>query len=246
MQQQKFAKGQSMKKKIHIVVLTVFLSSCASLADLANMIITPTVPPPPPVTATFEATRTPAPTQNLFATSTSTPLTFTPTPTQLGAELFTPTMTPTEFPTEAAPTYGLPPGVFSGTYFTPVSYGFLTILVSHGTLYWNEGPCTPRNVKISAFVEDILATHRVLLFTRLREKRNTLNETDWNSGAIMVKADNGSFNYDLGTDNLRRYYYYKDAWIEYQLVALTDTNEIIGRTQIYDRQLSLVRCMPVR
>lgn len=235
-----------MKKYLHIVVLTVFLSSCASLADLANMIVTPTAPPPPPVTATFEDTRTPAPTQNLFATSTSTPLTFTPTPTQLGAELFTPTPTLTEIPTEAAPTYGLPPGVFSGTYFTPVSYGFLTILVSHGILYWNEGPCNPRTVKISAFVEDILATHRVLLFTRLREKKNTLNVTDWNSGAIMVKADNGSFNYELGTENLRRYYYYKDAYIEYQLVALTDRNEIIGRTQIYDRNLSLVRCMPVR
>lgn len=236
-----------MKKKLHIVVLTIFLSSCASLADLANMIITPTAPPPPPITATFEPTKSPAPTQNLFATSTATPLTFTPTPTLLGAELFTPSATPTEFPTfPAEPTYGLPPGVFSGTYFTPVSYGFLTILTSHNVLYWNEGPCTPRNVKFSVFVQDILATHRVLLFTRLREKKNTLNITDWNSGAIMTKADNGSFNYDLGTDNLRRYPYYKDAWIEYQLVALTENNEVIGRTQIYDRQLSLVRCMPVR
>jgi hypothetical protein len=235
-----------MKKKFHIVLLTVFLTSCASLADLTNLIITPTPPPPPDVTATFAPSETPAPTQNLFATATSTPLTFTPTVTQLGAELFTPSMTPTEFPTEAAPTYGLPPGVYSGTYFTPVSYGFLTILLSHNVLYWNEGPCTPRNVKISAFVTDILATHRVLLFTRLREKKNTLNITDWNSGAIMTKADNGSFNYDLGTDNLRRYPYYKDAWIEYQLVALTDEQEIIGRTQIYDRNLSLVRCMPIR
>ena len=235
-----------MKKKLHVVVLTLFLSSCASLADLANMIITPTPSPLPPVTATFEPTGTPAPTQNLFATSTSTPLTFTPTPTQLGAELFTPTMTPTDFPTPVEPTYGVPPGVFSGTYFTPISYGFLTILTSSGVMYWNEGPCSPRNIKVSAFVQDILATHRVLLFTRLREKRNTLNVTDWNSGAIMTKADNGSFNYDLGTDNLRRYYYYREAWIEYQLVALTDTNEVIGRTQIYDRSLSLVRCMPIR
>lgn len=235
-----------MKKKLHIVVLTIFLSSCASLADLANIIVTPTPSPLPPVTATFEATSTPAPTQNLFATSTSTPLTFTPTPTQLGAELFTPTPTATQFPTLAQPTYGLPPDVFSGTYFTPVSFGFLTILTSSGVLYWNEGPCSPRTVKFSAFVQDILATHRVLLFTRLREKRNTLQVTDWNSGAIMSRAENGSFNYDLSKDNLRRFIYHKDAWIEYQLVALTETNEIIGRTQIYDRQLSLVRCMPIR
>jgi hypothetical protein len=235
-----------MKKKFHIALLTVFLTSCASLADFTNLIITPTSPPPPAVTATFAPSATPAPTQNLFATATSTPLTFTPTVTQLGAELFTPTMTRTEIPTDAPPTYGLPAGLLSGTYFTPVNVGFLTILVSNNVLYWNEGPCNPRNIKVSAFVEDILATHRVLLFTRLREKKNTLNVTDWNSGAIMVKADNGSFNYDLGTDNLRRYYYYKDAWIEYQLVALTENLEIVGRTQIYDHNLSLVRCMPIR
>jgi hypothetical protein len=231
-----------MKKKLYIVVLSIFLSSCASLADIANLIVTPTPPPPPADTATVLPSETPAPTQNLFATSTSTPLTFTPTVTQIGAELFTPTATATEFPT---PVYSIPTGIMSGNYFTPVSSGFLTILLSNNLMYWNEGPCTPRNIKISAFVQDILATHRVLLFTRLREKRNTLNVTDWNSGAIMTKADNGSFNYDLGTDNLRRYFYFKEAWIEYQLVALTDENEIIGRTQIYDRNLTLARCMPV-
>lgn len=231
-----------MKKKLYIVVLSIFLSSCASLADIANLIITPTPPPPPVETPTVMASETPAPTQNLFATSTSTPLTFTPTVTQIGAELFTPTSTPTEFPTAV---YSVPTGLLSGNYFTPTSYGFLTILLSNNLFYWNEGPCDPRNVKISAFVTDILATHRVLLFTRLREKRNTLNVTDWNSGAIMTKADNGSFNYDLGTDNLRRYFYFKTAWVEYQLVALTDENEVIGRTQIYDRNLTLARCMPV-
>jgi hypothetical protein len=236
-----------MKKKFHIVLLTVFLTSCASLADFTNLIITPTPPPPPPVTATSGPSGTAAPTQNLFATATKTPLTFTPTVTQLGAELFTPTMTVTQIPTEAPPTYGVPPGFFNGIVVTPpVGFGFLAVTTSHSVLYWNEGPCTPRNVKVTAFVEDILATHRVLLFTRLRLKKNTLNETDWNSGAIMLKADNGSFTYDLGTDNLRRYYYYTDAFIEYQLVAVTDEQEVIGRTQIYDRSLSLVRCIPVR
>jgi hypothetical protein len=95
-------------------------------------------------------------------------------------------------------------------------------------------------------VEDILNTHRVLLFTRLREKKNTLHITDWNSGAIMTLDDKGAFNYDLGTENLRRYIYFKDAWIEYQLVAQDKNLNIIGRTQIYDRQLSLVRCMPIK
>lgn len=231
-----------MKKKLYILVLSIFLSSCASLSDIAQLVMTPT--PVPVETPTPAPTFTPAPTQNLFATATSTPLTFTPTVTQLGAELFTPTGTVTDFPT-GYPTIGLPPGALGGSYFTPVNEGFLAVLTSNSIMYWNEGPCTPRNVKVSAFVEDPVNTHRVLLFTRLREKKNTLNVTEWNSGAIMTQEENGSFNYNVHTWNLRRYYYFKEAWIEYQLVGITENMDVIARTQIYDRNISLVRCMPV-
>ncbi len=228
-----------MKKTFHILLLSVFLSSCASLSDLTNLVVTPT----PPASPTVMPSVTPAPTQNLFATSTSTPLTFTPTVTQIGAEHFTPTATSTSFPT---PTPGLPPALLSnGSMFTPIGFGFVSVVLSNTVLYWNEGPCTSRSVKVSAFVQDVATTSHVLLFTRLREKKNTLHLTDWNSGAIMTKTEDGSFTYDLGKDNLRQFIFFKDAWIEYQLVALTEDQEIIGRTQIYDRNLSLVRCMPV-
>ena len=230
-----------MKKKLYAFMLLIFLSGCASLSDLTNLIFTPT-PPPREDTPTATASITPAPTQNLFATSTPTPLTFTPTVTQIGAELFTPTPTVTDDP---LPTPGLPPGAISGNIFTPVNTGFLTVLISNNTMYWNEGPCDPREIKVSAFVEDTVNVDKVLLFTRLREKKNTLNVTDWNSGAIMVEGDNGSYNYRIRTWNLRRYYYFKAAWLEYQLVALTEDMEVIGRTQIYDRNVSLVRCVPV-
>ena len=209
--------------------------------NVAQLVASPTAPPPAHTQTPFVSV-TPIPTQNLFATSTSTPLTFTPTVTQIGAELFTPTQTETPLPIA---TVGLPASALGGNYFTPVNTGFLAVLISNNTMYWNEGPCTPRNIKFSAFVEDPVNTHRVLLFTRLREKKNTLNVTDWNAGAIMIKADNGSFNYDVGTDNIRRYYYYREAWLEYQLVAVTEDLQIIARTQIYDRNASLVRCQPI-
>lgn len=234
-----------MKKIVHLLLLSIFLSGCTALQNVGQLITSPTAPPLADTSTPFSSA-TPIPTQNLFATSTSTPLTFTPTVTALGAELFTPTNTETPFPTSGLPpTVGLPPGALSVDYFTPKSIGFLTVLISNNLMYWNEGPCTPRSIKVSAFVEDVVNTHRVLLFTRLREKKNTLNVTDWNAGAIMVKADNGSFNYDVGTDNLRRYYYFKEAWLEYQLVAITEDLKIIGRTPIYDRNISLVRCLPI-
>ncbi|HET9907199.1 MAG TPA: hypothetical protein VFQ23_11175 [Anaerolineales bacterium] len=230
-----------MKKTVHILLLSIFLSGCTALQNinLGQLIASPTAPPPADTETPF-VSATPLPTQNLFATSTSTPLTFTPTVTAIGAELFTPTNTETP-----APTAGLPLDAFSGNYFTPKNEGFLAVLISNNLMYWNEGPCSPRSVKVSAFVADAVNTDKVLLFTRLREKRNTLNVTEWNSGAIMIKADNGSFNYDVHTFNLRRYFYFREAWLEYQLVALTEDLEVIGRTGIYDRNISLVRCLPV-
>lgn len=235
-----------MKKLIYILLLGTFLASCSG--GLPNINLPPfnvtATPPPPERTATPFISVTPIPTQNLFATSTSTPLTFTPTVTALGAELFTPTSTETDVPFDV-PTPGLPADAGSSDYFTPKNTGFLSVLISNNILYWNEGPCSPRDIKISAFVEDAVNTDKVVLFMRLREKKNTLNVTEWGAGALMIKADNGSFNYDVHTWNLRRYYYFVDAWLEYQLVAITQDRQIIGRTAIYDRNLSLVRCKPV-
>ena len=240
-------KGVIMKKFVFLLLIGTFLAGCSGglpAIRLPQFNATATMPPPAETPTPF-VSATPIPTQNLFATSTPTPLTFTPTPTSLGAELFTPTMTLTEAPIDFI-TPGLPTDVSSSDYFTPKSTGFLSVLISNNVLYWNEGPCSPRDIKISAFVEDLLNTDKVVLFMRLREKKNTLNVTEWGAGAIMIKADNGSFNYDIRTFNLRRYYYYVDAWLEYQLVALTKDRQVIGRTPIYDRNLSLVRCRPVQ
>ncbi|MGE5376791.1 MAG: hypothetical protein ACM3XO_17180 [Bacteroidota bacterium] len=234
-----------MKKFFLLLVLPILLSGCASLSDVAQLLRTPT-----PVTAAPSATPlpsiTPAPTLNLFATSTSTPLTFTPTVTQIGAELFTPTGTATDYPTVFAPPPVLLPGASNDTYFTPVVTGFLAVLLSNNQMFWNNGPCDPREIKFSAFVEDTVNTDQVLLFTRLREKSDTLLVTDWNSGAVMVKADNGSYNYTLHTWNMDQYYWFKNAWLEYQLVSFDKDMKVIARTPIYDRNLSLVMCHPLQ
>ena len=228
-----------MKKSALILLFGIFLNGCSALAPVAQLLYTPT-PPPPASTQTPVPTVTLIPTRDLFATSTSTPVTFTPTETPL-----IPDQPPTSTPT-ALPTLGPPPDVQSGDYFTPKNVGFLSVLISNNILYWNEGPCMPRNVRVSAFVEDLLNTEDVVLFMRLREKKNTLNVTEWGAGAIMLRAENGSFNYNVHTWNLRRYYYFKDAWLEYQLVAVNQDRQVIGRTQIYDRNISLVRCMLVQ
>jgi hypothetical protein len=232
-----------MKKLIQVLLIAILLAGCSGLPGLPALLATQTSPPPSDTPTPF-ISETPIPTQNLFATATPTPMTFTPTPTSLGAELFTPTSTETSLPTDI-PTPDIPLDPEESGYFTPQNTGFLGILISNNTMYWNEGPCSPREIKVSAFVEDLISTHHVFLFTRLREKKNTLNVTKWNAGALMIKEDNGSFNYTIHTFNLRRYYYFVDAWLEYQLVAVDEDQQVIGRTGIYDRNISLVRCRPV-
>jgi hypothetical protein len=228
-----------MKKRIRILLLGIILTGCSGLQNLP-LLASPTSPPPTDTLTPF-ISETPIPTQNLFDTSTPTPMTFTPTVTSIGADLYTPTGTETEIPTDF-PTPDIPLDPASSGYFTPQSIGFLAVLISNNTMYWNSGPCSPRNIKFSAFVEDQINTDQVLLFTRLREKSDTLLVTKWNSGALMVREENGSFSYDIRTRNLRQYYYFINAWLEYQLVALNENNEVIGRTPIYDRNVSLVMC----
>jgi len=228
-----------MKKIFPIFLLSVFLASCASLPDITALLTTPT--PTLADTVTPQPTVTQFPTIDLFAISTSTPVTFTPTERPLvdGATL-TPLPTLTLVP---LPTFS---GEFikdqSSTTFFAQNSGFKAILYSAAVLYWDEGPCVTRSIKLTAFVEDPDRTDRVFLFLRLRDKTNTLNVGEWSAGAEMIKVADGSFNYDIETYNLRRYWYYKNAWIEYELVSVNEKLEILGRTQLYDRNLSLVKC----
>ncbi|MFT3895245.1 MAG: hypothetical protein QM730_26775 [Anaerolineales bacterium] len=231
-----------MKKLLLILVLTALLTSgCSSLAPLLQLPVTPTAPPPAD-TLTPAPTVTKIPTQDLFATATFTPTSLIPTLEGATAEPTLDPSKPTDVPTPF-PTFE-PPSNTTGV-FTPRAYGFQAVLISNNLLYWNAGPCMPRSVKFAAFVTDLLNTKQVLLFMRLREKKNTLNITDWGGGAIMSKADNGSFTYTVTPKNISKYYRFKDAWVEYQVVALNEEKLVIGRTQVYDRNVSLTRCVPI-
>ena len=234
-------KGLPMKKLIVLILIGSFLSGCSGgLPGLTGLIASAT-PSIPADTPTPQPTVTLIPTLDLFIVPTNTPITVTPTETSLIPDAPTlppPTSTPLPLPTFSREFIN----ELSTTTFFVDTVGFRGILYSDSTLYWNDGPCTTRRIKITAFVEDPARTDRVFLFMRLRDKKNTLNVSEWSAGAEMVKIDNGSFNYNIETDNLRRYFYYKDAWIEYQMVAVNENLEIVGRTQLYDRQLSLAMC----
>jgi len=228
-----------MKKIPPIFLLLIVLAGCASLPDISALLTTPT--PVPLDTDTPRPTVTLFPTKDLFVVSTATPVTFTPTDAPPGSDA-----TPTPIPTQTL----VPLPTFSEEFILDMSkitffnqvVGFEGILYSAPILYWGEGACVTRSIKITAFVTDPQRTDRVFLFMRLRDKLNTLNISEWSAGAEMIKLENGSFNYNIEPHNLRRYFYYKTAWIEYELVSVNENLEIIGRTQLYDRNISLAKC----
>lgn len=230
-----------MKKTLPLFLLIVLLTSCSGfeLPDVTQLLATAT-PTLPPATATPQPTVTMVPTRDLFAVLTSTPVTYTPTATPVGGVALPEfsTATPVPLPTFSEEFIN----DLSRTTFFVQNEGFTGILFSAANLYWGEGACTTRSIKMTVFVEDPDRTDRVYMFLRLRDKSNTLNVGEWSAGAEMIKVEDGSFNYNIETYNLRRYFYYKNAWIEYQFVSVNEKNEILGRTQLYDRTLSLVKC----
>jgi len=229
-----------MKKILPIILLLAFLAGCSGfqMPDISTLLATPTVflvdteTPKPTVTL--------IPTRDLFAISTNTPVTFTPTETSLVADELPTVATPTPIP---LPTFSeqFINDLSSSTFFNQ-SIGFRGILYSAATLYWGEGACQTRSIKMTVFVEDPERTDRVFMFLRLRDKQNTLDVSEWSAGAEMIQVEDGSFNYNIEPFRLRRYFNYKNAWIEYEFVSVNDKLEILGRTQLYDRNLSLVKC----
>jgi hypothetical protein len=231
-----------MKKIFLLMLIGIILSGCSGLPDLAGLLTTPTLPPPPD-TPTPKPTVTAVPTYDYFAVQTPTPVTFTPTGDTSSSGLPEVLLPPPTLTLIPLPTFSEQfINDMSSTTFFNQTVGFTGVLYSAATLYWGSGACTTRSIKFTAFVDDPARTDRVFLFLRLHDKTDTLKVGEWSAGAEMIKIENGSFNYNVDTDNLRRYWTYKQAWLEYELVAVNENLEILGRTQLYDRNISLVKC----
>lgn len=222
-----------MKKIAPILLLVLILSGCSGLSPILSLIASPT-PGIPTKTRTPQPTVTLIPTRDLFATTTPTPVTFTPTETPL---------VPDQLPTQTRlPSLTAPPVSTSNIeFYTPQSQGFVAVLISNYVLYYNTGACSPRSLTITAFVQDLVHTDTVLLFMRLREKSDTMLLGEWSAGE-MLENDNGSYSYEVTAVKLRKYYWFRDAWLEYQLVTYDKNRVELARTQIYDRNISLIMC----
>jgi hypothetical protein len=234
-----------MKKTVFIFFLISILSGCSGLPVEITFLQTSTPTSPPQPTATpfsLDPTFTPdlfilntlPPTDTPGAGSPAIPnATNTPPPT------FTPFIIPT--PTARA-TITLEP--LSPNLFTPSPNLFMSVQRSADVIVWGTGCEGAREIRFTAQVQPARRLRYVTLWYRLQDKYSS-RHTNWGGGAIMSDNDQGTYFYDLDLSQIARYRFYQDAWLQYQLVASTATQRVLGRSVVSRTEVSLRHCSVV-
>jgi len=227
-------------KKIPIAFILLFALSACSLNDVVALLVTPTVSPAP--SAAVETT-----TPTVYYTPSQTPTitavpSFTSTPTLAG---LSGSIESGGVGGSPLPTLILVPTATTGpqiSFFSEPGSLILSIAVSSDILYW--GYCdAPKYVDFETMLANNLRVKYVLLFLRLKDK-GSQRSTDWGTGAIMKDVGANTYTYRIYPDQIARYEEFRDAWVEYQVVASTSKLKALGRSPVHRDSLSLQWCRP--
>jgi hypothetical protein len=126
-----------------------------------------------------------------------------------------------------APTPGRPTG------------GFESIELSQGHIFY--GVCQQNYTKMTVKVEQPDTVSTVYLFFRLESGKKPGDTTPW-YGTITANDGGGYFLYTMRANNIPERKNFLKAWVHYQFVAENAAGEIIGRSQVYTRNLLLEPC----
>ncbi|HRJ75430.1 MAG TPA: hypothetical protein PLX90_05490 [Anaerolineales bacterium] len=212
-----------MRKIILVMAVLLFLQSCA-LAPATN---------PPEPTSTIFITYTP------IDTPTET---FTPVPSATATIIRIPTQDPNA-------TFA-PVPIFIGSvtatlpiFETPTSSrpgpGFVDVKFTPNHIYW--GGCEANQAVITAEVEDPDNVNGVIIFMRVKSATDE-DYTPWTSGNIMYNNRDGSFTYIAVGSEIEGHNHYKKGFVYFQMVAVDDDGEEVGRTKIYENAFSISPC----
>jgi len=222
-----------MKKINFALVIFFLLSGCSGLPISIPFLGTPTPTAPPQSTAT-PFSLGPTNTPDLFVLNTLEPTTTPPTGTPLITDTPAPTLTPT-----FRPTITLEP--IEPSLFTPSPNLFLAVQRSTDQIVWGSTCEGARSIRFTANVVPARRLRYVTLWYRLQDKYSG-RHTEWGGGAILSDNDQGTYFYDLDLSQIQRYRLYEDAWFQYQLVASTATQRVLGRSVVSRSDVSLTHC----
>jgi len=218
-----------MKKLAFILVLIFLLSGCTGLPAIPFLQTpVPQVNAPQPTVTPYslEPTNTP----DLFVLNTMGPTSSTDSGTQTALPTWTATM---------RPTITLEP--IDPMLFTPSPNIFLSVVRSTEQIVWGSTCEGARSIRFTASVQLVRRLRYVTLWYRLQDKYSS-RHTDWGGGAIFNDNDQGMYFYTLDLSQIQRYRYFEDAWFQYQLVASTASQKVLGRSVVSRSNVSLTHC----
>ena len=114
--------------------------------------------------------------------------------------------------------------------------------ISHSTDAFHLG-CDPLSVIFDVTTSD---PHAVIVtfFFRLKDKASGMTNS-WSKGEDMHTPGNGNFELILNATAFSADVRFNgDAWLQYQLVALDRSRQVIGRSQIFDEQITFTPACP--
>jgi hypothetical protein len=218
-----------MKKLAFILVLIFLLSGCTGLPAIPFLQTpAPQVNAPQPTVTPYalEPTNTP----DLFVLNTMAPTSSTDSVTQTALPTWTATM---------RPTITLEP--IDPMLFTPSPNIFMSVVRSTDLIVWGSTCEGSRSIRFTATVQYVRRLRYVTLWYRLQDKYSS-RHTEWGGGAIFNDNDQGMYFYTLDLSQIQRYRYYEDAWFQYQLVASTASQKVLGRSVVSRSDVSLTHC----
>jgi len=224
-----------MKKLFIVACCAALLSSCSvSMDQLMALVTTPTSQPRSLATGTSPFELVPTSTPEILPTST-----YTFTPTLVGFKSPTPTelILPTEAVTET------PTPLYVSNLTNPlIDLGNFVSVSLSGDTFYRSGSCQPLSVKLTAQVGDAQNTAFVVLSVRFKSKES--GATGKWAGITMQNNGMGTFTHELIPGDVKGLDLFKDAWVEYQLVATDSKTKELGRTGIFKESLTLLDCLP--
>jgi len=221
-------------KRLFSVLMLVLLAGCSGLPPVnIPFLQTPAPAASPQPTATpfsLQASNTP----NLFVINTAE-ATLTP---GAGTQLPTNTALPTSTATYR-PTITLEP--IDPFLFTPSPNLFMSVQRSTAQLVWGPACEGARSIEFRTQVLPAKRLRYVTLWYRLQDKYSG-RHTEWGGGAIFKDNDQGTYFYTLELSQIENYRSYTDAWFQYQLVASTAAQKVLGRSVVSRNEVSLTHC----
>lgn len=212
-----------MHKTLLILISALLLQACS----IMDLIPVPEVPDTPTSTLTPTASNTPT-------------ITLTPTRTTTPTPRDTATLIISEFntPVILVPNVGPTQALSAPTPITPTG-GFESVELSPGLIYY--GTCQPNFTRMTVKVEHPEDVRRVYIFFRLESGKKPGDTTPW-TGSTTRNDGGGYFLYTLRANQIPERRNFLRAYVHYQFVAENAEGEIIGRTQVFMRNLILEPC----